>query len=79
MKWIKANDQFPAQEQECIYFYRYIGIFRGSFYNDGPEDYEKGFVNGEGSGFIHYQDCWWMPDEGQDLESIEYPESYEQL
>lgn len=77
MNWIKTDDQLPNENQKVIYFFEYTGVSRGKFKGVYVHDlnttlncfYSK-------DGFLCDDVTHWMPDEGQNLNELNFPEDY---
>ena len=66
--WASFGIQSPEVGQKVIYFYEWIGTFRGRFtIDDGDPTFggEHGSIGAEG--------CYWMPDNGQDITKLSQP------
>ena len=67
--WVAYGDRIPKVGQKVIYFYRYVGIYRGVF---TIEDGDPTFGGSHGS--LGAEGCYWMSDGDDDLSELQPPE-----
>jgi hypothetical protein len=76
MDWILVKDKTPIEGQAVIYFFEYVGVYRGHYteieyceemgLDENGQRYKGDQFYCDG-GFLTDDVTHWQPDEGQDL------------
>ena len=67
MDWILMDEKKPEHRQKVIYYFRIVGVHRGTYLKEEDDDgfFHDVFVGSRG--FLSDDVTHWMPDHGQEL------------
>jgi len=67
MTWTKTKDRLPKEGQKVIYYFKWLGVFRGKFTTIPFDDIGEFHCFHSAYGWLCDDVTHWMPDEGQEL------------